>query len=143
MSLYAFDCSGTVEFYDCDPMGVVWHGNYVRYLESARGRFLDMIGYPYAEIDRDGFAFPIVELRLKYTGSLRLRDCYTVTTHLDEYENRLVHSFEVRSGERLCLRARSVQVCVPRGGDSLTFCMPGRFVSCVRTFLAEAGHAVG
>ena len=27
---------GRVQFYDCDPMGVVWHGNYLRFMEQAR-----------------------------------------------------------------------------------------------------------
>ena len=26
------------QFYDLDPMNIVWHGNYVRYLEQARAR---------------------------------------------------------------------------------------------------------
>ena len=31
----------TVEFYDLDPMNVVWHGNYVKYLEKARCDLLE------------------------------------------------------------------------------------------------------
>ena len=37
-----------VEFYDCDPMGIVWHGNYARFLEVARCRLLDAIEFSYA-----------------------------------------------------------------------------------------------
>lgn len=29
----------TVEFYDIDIMGVVWHGNYVKYMEGGAMRF--------------------------------------------------------------------------------------------------------
>lgn len=28
-------CEIDVEFYDLDPMNVVWHGNYIKYLEKA------------------------------------------------------------------------------------------------------------
>ena len=34
-----------VEFYDLDPMNVVWHGNYLKYLEAARCDMLEKIGY--------------------------------------------------------------------------------------------------
>lgn len=34
-----------VEFYDLDPMDVVWHGNYVKYLEVARCDMLSKLGY--------------------------------------------------------------------------------------------------
>ena len=31
------------EFYDIDSMGVMWHGNYVKCIESARCKFLDEV----------------------------------------------------------------------------------------------------
>ena len=33
------------QFYDLDPMGVVWHGHYARFMEQARCELLDKIGY--------------------------------------------------------------------------------------------------
>ena len=39
-----------VEFYDVDSMGVVWHGNYVKYMELGRCALLDKIGYGYNEM---------------------------------------------------------------------------------------------
>ena len=34
-----------VQFYDLDPMEVVWHGHYVNYLEIVRGVLLDTIDH--------------------------------------------------------------------------------------------------
>jgi hypothetical protein len=48
------------EFYDLDPMNVVWHGNYVRYLEVARCVLLEQIGYGYQEMQRSGYAWPVI-----------------------------------------------------------------------------------
>ena len=39
----------SAEFFDVDAMQVVWHGNYVKYLEIARCALLDKIGYGYKE----------------------------------------------------------------------------------------------
>ena len=40
----------SAEFFDVDAMQVVWHGNYVKYLEIARCALLDKIGYGYKEM---------------------------------------------------------------------------------------------
>lgn len=34
-----------VQFFDLDPMQIVWHGNYVKYLEVVRCALLDKIDY--------------------------------------------------------------------------------------------------
>lgn len=39
-----------VPFFDVDAMHIVWHGNYVKYLETARCAFLSSIGYDYNEM---------------------------------------------------------------------------------------------
>lgn len=38
------------EFFDTDPMGIMWHGNYVKYLEMARCKLLDEICKPLFKI---------------------------------------------------------------------------------------------
>lgn len=133
MSLYTFQTNGHVEFYDCDPMGVVWHGNYLRYLEKARGEFLDFIGYSYYSIDADGYFFPIVEERMKYLKSLRLGDSFIINLHLDEYENRLVHSFEIVLNGEICVKGRTVQVALKKGAFELDFFMPKNFIRAIES----------
>ena len=36
MSLYSSEIEIKIPFYDLDPMNIVWHGNYIKYLEQAR-----------------------------------------------------------------------------------------------------------
>ena len=36
-----------VQFYDLDPMGIVWHGNYPRFLEQARSELFEKISFGY------------------------------------------------------------------------------------------------
>ena len=58
-----------VEFYDVDSMGVVWHGNYVKYMELGRCALLDKIGYGYNEMKESGYAFPVTSIKLKYNNN--------------------------------------------------------------------------
>lgn len=137
MSLYTFSSKQKVEFYDCDAMGVVWHGNYIKYLEVARGEFLNLINYSYQQIHKNNYAFPIVDLKLKYTSSLFLGDQFEVITSLDEYENRLVHSFKIKAGDRICLKATSIQVAISFDQHEMEFIMPESFRNAVKNFLKE------
>lgn len=56
----------TIEFYDVDSMDMVWHGNYVKYLEQARCRLFEKLGYDYSCMLAHGHAWPIVDLKIKY-----------------------------------------------------------------------------
>lgn len=103
-----------VQFYDLDPMEVVWHGNYPRFLEQARCALLDRIGYGYAEMRDSGYAWPVVDMRIKYVRPIRMAETIIVTATLTEYENRLKLDYRIRrqtDGEVLT-KAHSIQVAV-------------------------------
>ena len=89
----------TVEFFDCDPMKVVWHGNYLKYFETGRRKLLEKIGYDYNEMEKSGYAFPIVETSVKYCGYLRFKDRVLIKAILVEYENRLRIKYEIRNSQ--------------------------------------------
>ena len=52
-------------FHDLDPMDIVWHGNYVKYLEIARNALMAKFDYDYLQMRASGYAWPIVDLRMK------------------------------------------------------------------------------
>ena len=102
------------QFYDLDPMNVVWHGNYARFLEQARCELLDSIGYNYVEMKESGFAWPIVDMRIKYVRPVLFGQEIVVTATIIETQNRLKIDYRIRdraSGEVLT-KATTVQVAV-------------------------------
>ncbi len=78
-----------IPFHDCDPMQVVWHGNYPRYFEVARCKLLRLFDYDYAEMAESGYVWPIVDMRIKYVASAIFTQHILVTAELVEYENRI------------------------------------------------------
>jgi acyl-CoA thioester hydrolase len=113
-----------VAFNELDPMGVVWHGNYLAYLERARSALLSKIGYDYEEMVESGYAWPIVDARLKFVRSARLRDRLTIAVHLVEYENRLRIRYEIHCrGERM-FKAETIQVAVDLASGEMCFESP-------------------
>ena len=56
MCLYESEYEVKVSFEDLDPMNIVWHGNYMRYMEQARCDMLEKLHYTYTDIKNDGYA---------------------------------------------------------------------------------------
>jgi acyl-CoA thioester hydrolase len=103
-----------VQFYDLDPMEVVWHGNYPRFLELGRCALLDRLDYNYAQMRESGYAWPVVDMRIKYVRPIRMAETIIVTASLAEYENRLKLDYRIRrqSDGQVLTKAHSVQVAV-------------------------------
>ena len=114
-----------IEFFDVDPMRVVWHGNYIKYFEIGRRSLLEKIGYCYGEMEESGYAFPVIEISAKYLGSLRFRDRALIKTILAEYENRLKLLYEIRNIETgaLTTKGMSIQMAIDmKAGESCFVC---------------------
>jgi acyl-CoA thioester hydrolase len=104
----------TAQFYDLDPMGIVWHGHYARFFELARCQLLDKIAYGYDEMQVSGYIWPIVDMRIKFVRSIRFHQQFIVAALLAEYANRLKIDYVIRdkeSGEVLT-KAHTIQVAV-------------------------------
>lgn len=114
------------QFYDLDPMNIVWHGNYLRFFEQARCALLDRIGYNYGEMHRSGYHWPIVDARVKYVRSVVFQQEIEVTATLVEYENRLKISYLVSNldnGEKITT-GTTIQVAVEQNTGEMCFVSP-------------------
>ena len=99
-----------VEFYDVDAMQVVWHGNYPRFLECARGTLLDKIGYNYIQMKASGYAWPIVDMSLRYTKPAAYGQNLRIVAGLQEWQNRLKIGYvlyDAKTGDKIS-KARHV-----------------------------------
>jgi acyl-CoA thioester hydrolase len=115
-----------IPFYDIDVMGVAWHGHYVKYLEIARGALLDKIDYNYPQMKASGFAWPVIEVRIRYPRPLYFQQKVRVKASLDEWENRLKVSYlieDLKTGQRLT-KAYTVQVALDMKSGEMLFASP-------------------
>jgi acyl-CoA thioester hydrolase len=113
-------------FYEIDPMDVMWHGHYVRFLELARAALMGRLNFGYQQMKEAGFVFPIVELFIRYAQPLRLGQRVRVSARIVEWESRLRVNYEIRdviSGRRLT-RAHTVQVAVLVSTGELQYLCP-------------------
>lgn len=116
----------TVPFYDADAMGIVWHGNYYRYLEVAREALLKQLGYGYRAMKASGYTWPIIDARLKYIKSLTFEQQIRVKATLTEFENRLridYQIFDVLTGQRTTV-GHTLQVAINDSTQEMCFISP-------------------
>lgn len=126
-----------IDFNDCDPMGIVWHGNYINYFERARCALLDKIGYNYIAMEESGYLFPVAEVRAKYLKSLRFGDLCRAKAILVEYENMIKMNFELynaKTGE-LTTKGMVSQMCVKASNGETQFFCPKIFTEKVEKLL--------
>ena len=69
-----------VRFNEADPLGIVWHGHYIRYFEDGREAFGNMHGLGYLDVYKQGFVIPIVSVHCDFKRSLRYGDRVIVET---------------------------------------------------------------
>ena len=69
-----------VRFNEADPLGIVWHGHYIRYFEDGREAFGNMHGIGYLEVYKLGFVIPVVSVQCDFKRSLRYGDRVIVET---------------------------------------------------------------
>ncbi len=126
-----------IQFYDLDPMRVVWHGNYPRFLEQARAILFDKIAFGYREMADSGFVWPIVDLRIKYVRPINPAHLIKVAATLVEYENRLKVNYVISDVEtnEILTKAHTIQVTVDRATNELCFETPPILVEKVRRAL--------
>lgn len=122
-----------VPFFDVDTMHVVWHGHYVKYLEVARCALLDRLGHNYNQMLESGYAWPVIDLQLRYVRGAVFGQTLNVRASLVEWENRLKINYlitDLASGERLT-RASSVQVAVEIASREMQLASPKVFTDAV------------
>jgi len=109
-----------VRFNEADPLGIVWHGHYLRYFEDGREAFGKKYGVSYLDFFRAGIVVPIVSVNCDYKKPLRYGDSVIVeTTFLPTPAAKLKFNYRILEAQSMALVAvgSSVQVFV----DSKTF----------------------
>ena len=115
-----------IPFHDCDPMQVVWHGNYARYFEVARCELLRKIDYDYLAMQESGYCWPIVDMRTKYIASAIFAQKIKVLAELVEYESRLKINYLIccaDTGKKLT-KGYTVQVAIDLADQEMLYTSP-------------------
>lgn len=108
-----------VRFSELDPLHMVWHGNYVKYLEDARESWGMKYGLGYTDMYNNGFVAPLYDLQLHYRGIASINDLLKVTiVYCNTTGGRIAFHYEIRNAEtnEQILTAESLQLFITADG---------------------------
>ena len=112
MCLYQSKYTVKVSFEDLDPMNVVWHGNYMRYMEQARCNMLEELKYTYMDMKKEDYAYPVAKMNVKYIKPAAFGDVLTVVTKIEELEPALNMKYEIFKDKEKIFEAKTMQIGV-------------------------------
>ncbi|MCC7015561.1 MAG: acyl-CoA thioesterase [Planctomycetes bacterium] len=88
-----------VRYGETDQMGVVYHANYLVYMEEGRTRFMESLGLPYHELERRGFGLVVRKATLRFRAPARYADQLTVRTRIDKVGGAsILFAYEIHRG---------------------------------------------
>ena len=98
------------QYHETDQMGIIHHSNYVKWMEEARVRFMDVLGLGYREMEEQGVQSPVAGISVDYKKSFRFDDEAEIRVFVTKYNGAVLElGYEfvnVDSGE-ICTKASS------------------------------------
>ena len=106
--LFTFDFPQRVYFEDTDAGGVVYHAQYIKFLERARTEWLRYLGFTNSELERKyKMLFVVSEIAVEFVKPARLDDAINISVAIDNLGRvRLTFHQEIRRGEDILVKAR-------------------------------------
>ena len=98
----------TVRYAETDMMGIVYHANYLPWFEVARTQLLREQGFPYRQLETDGYRLPVLEVAAKYRRPALYDDTLTIVATIREKPLlRIRIEYEVFRGDELLATGQS------------------------------------
>lgn len=89
-----------VRFNEVDSLGIVWHGNYLKYFEDGREAFGRKYGIAYLDIKKNGFASPIVQSTIDHKHPLKYGDVAVIETKfMNSPAAKIIFSYTIKNQE--------------------------------------------
>ncbi len=109
-----------VRFSEVDSMHIVWHGNYVKFMEDGREAFGNEFNLGYYDVYNKGYLIPIVKVNLDYKQQVKYGDELNVETiykNVDAAKICFDYKISRVSDNVVVAKASSVQVFIDKQGE--------------------------
>ena len=112
--LFVYSFPVRVYFENTDAGGVVYHGEYLKFLERARTEWLRHLGFDHQALARNHrVVFVVTQAVVDFLKAARLDDNLAVSVQLESLGKvRCVFLQEVRHDDELLVRAKVTVACV-------------------------------
>lgn len=118
-----------VRFGEVDSMGIVWHGNYVKYIEEGRESFGKKHGISYLDIYAHDVMAPVVNMNVDYKKQVQYGDVLIIETEfVNSKAAKIIFKFRIfrKSDNELVATAETTQVFINMNREMILY--PPQFV---------------
>ncbi|KOO51328.1 acyl-CoA thioesterase [Viridibacillus arvi] len=85
-----------IRYAETDQMGVVYHSNYIIWLELGRTQLIHDLGFSVTQLEADGYVSPVMDISIQYKAAMRYGQVATVRTWIESHGKlRTVYGYEV------------------------------------------------
>ena len=89
-----------INYYETDKMGVVHHSNYIRFLEETRCEWLESLGMPFQDFEKQGITIPVLGVNISYKKHVTFADTIIIKPFIKEYSGvRMTVEYDVTDKE--------------------------------------------
>jgi len=107
----------TVYYEDTDMGGIVYHANYLKFIERARSDWVRGLGVDQNQLRDQGIVFAVHRIEADFRAPARLDDRLDVTTKVAEASRtRLTLSQDIHRGDTLIFQARATLIAMSLQG---------------------------
>lgn len=75
-----------VRYQETDQMGIVYHANYLVWFEIGRTKFIEELGFKYAEMEKSNVVSPVIDIQISYKNPVRYGEKVMIETVLNHYD---------------------------------------------------------
>ncbi len=131
-----------VRFAETDAQGIVFYGNYATYQDETFTAFMEAVGFPYDEIEEEGWDVHVVNMELSYRKPATFRERLTNAMRISAIRNSSVEfAYECRNADgELLVEGSVVHVAVDEDGQPTR--VPDDFREAVVAFQDEPPEPV-
>lgn len=105
-----------IYYYDTDAEGVVYYANYLKFLEEARTKFIEDLGFNFKKLSDEGYLFAIRRQEIDYKAPIWYGETIEIITKVEEitpYRIRFYYEIYNHTGKKTTT-ARTDMVCIDR-----------------------------
>lgn len=127
-----------IRFNEADPLGIVWHGHYIRYFEDGREAFGKRYGIGYLDFFKENVVVPIVHAECNYKKSLKFGDTVIVESIYEPCEAaKIIFRFNLykASDRSLVATGSTTQVFLDKDTQTLLLNNPPFFEAWKQKFV--------
>ena len=109
-----------IRFSEVDSLRIVWHGNFVKYLEDGRESFGRRFGLSYFEVYDHELLTPIVKMEINYRMQVKYGDVILIeTTYVNCDAAKIILNYRIlrKTDRAVVLTATTTQAFVSKNGE--------------------------